>query len=405
MKNLLIFTENYARGGGNRYMIDMTNALALVYEQEFLFSNAGGIFSEDTRRLSSPVVQYAVPFITKSRISNNISSCPKIIRKILALFLIAFEPLFFLANTILFVWVIRKIKPAIILCCNGGYPAAQACLAMVLAGKVLKIPVVLSVVSMPTQYRFITWIYEKVVDWIVWRAVSVVVVNAKSIASALCKLRGAPMKKIKVVYNGLENKQITPTQSQDDKRNFVIGCVARMDKEKGVLILFDAFAYLAKTRPEMQLVLAGHGNASAEIAKRTKILGLQKQVQLLGHYDGDVSSLLNTFDIYVFPSLWEGFPYSIVEALRSACVIVATRVGGISEAVTDGVEGVLIAPGARDEIIRAIERLMSDQEMCKILARNARAKFERELTLPIMHVRVREIFSELKREEALWQKV
>ena len=403
MKSLLIFTENYARGGGNRYMIDMSNALALDYEQELLVSNVGGIFSEDTRRLNNPAIQYSVPFITKSLIGNNITSYPKIIRKILALFLIAFEPLFFLANTILFVWVIRKIKPAIILSCNGGYPAAQACLAMALAGKVMKIPVVLSIVSMPARRRFITWMYEKVIDWIVWKSVSVVVVNAQSIASAICKVRGAPMAKIKVVYNGLEDKKIAPKKSQDDNRNCVIGRIARMDRDKGVLVLFEAFACLAKTHPEMQLVLAGHGNASAELENRTKILGLQNQVKLLGHYDGDVSPLLNTFDIYVFPSLWEGFPYSIVEALRSACVIVATRVGGIPEAVTDGVEGLLIAPGTRDEIIRAIEKLVSDQDMSKMLARNARARFEREFTLPMMYVRIREIFAELKSEEVSWQ--
>ncbi len=101
--------------------------------------------------------------------------------------------------------------------------------------------------------------------------------------------------------------------------------------------------------------------------------------------------MLATFDIYVFPSLWEGFPYSIVEALRSACVIVATRVGGIPEAVTDGVEAT-VAPGSKDEIIKAVEKLMADREMGQVLARNARAKFERELTLPIMHMRVRQVF-------------
>ncbi len=377
-------------------MMDMTNALALDYGQEFLVSNTDGIFSEDIRRLNRPAIQYSVPFITKSRILNNIPSYPKLVRKIISLLLLAFEPFFFLANTILFFWVIRKIKPATILSCNGGYPAAQACLAMAFAGKLMKIPVALSVVSMPAERRLITWIYERIIDWIVWESVGVVVVNAQSIASALDKLRGAPMVKIKVVYNGLEDKPIACQKSQDDNRNFVIGCVARMDRDKGVLILLEAFAYLAKTHPKMQLVLAGHGDASADLEKRTMILGLQNKVQLLGQYDGDVITLLDTFDIYVFPSLWEGFPYSIVEALRSACVIVATRVGGIPEAVADGVEGLLIAPGTKDEIVRAIEKLVSDQDMSKMLSRNARKKFERELTLPKMHLRVREIFTELK---------
>lgn len=403
MKSLLIFTENYARGGGNRYMIDMVNALAADYEQEFLMSNAGGIFSEDTCRLSCPAVQHAVPFITRSRVGNFFSGLPKVVRQAIALLLVVFEPLFFLVNTVLFARLIGKLKPAMILSCNGGYPAAQACLAMAVAGRISQVPVVLSVVSMPARRRIIAWPYEKVMDELVWKSVSVVVANAKSIADALGEFRGAPTEKIRVVYNGLEDRQPAAVRTGEKKKQIVIGCVARMDKAKGVLLLFEAFAHLAKNHPEMRLVLAGQGDASAELARRTEALGLQNQVQLLGHYEGDVGALLATFDIYVFPSLWEGFPYSIVEALRSACVIVATRVGGIPEAVTDGVEGLLIAPGSRDEIIGAVERLAADREMSQMLARNARTKFERELTLPRMHSRVREVFAELNGREASWR--
>ena len=153
----------------------------------------------------------------------------------------------------------------------------------------------------------------------------------------------------------------------------------------------------------MRLVLAGQGDASAELARRVEMLGLQNKVQLRGHYGGDVGALLATFDIYIFPSLWEGFPYSIVEALRAACVIVATRVGGIPEAVTDGVEGLLIAPGSSDEIVDAVEKLVSDREMRQMLSRNARAKFEQELTLPKMHLRVRDAFANLAERGAAWR--
>lgn len=383
-------------------MIDMANALATEYEQVIMISNSGGIFAEDTCRLSHPAAQMDVPFITRSRIANIFSAFPKIVRQIIALLLVVFEPLFFVINTILFVLLIRKLKPAMILSCNGGYPAAQACLAMVVAGRLVQVPVALSIVSMPARRRFIAWIYEIVMDKLVWKSASVVVVNAKNIADALSELRDAPIAKIRVIYNGLEDKQAAVIQTREKGKQIVIGCIARMDKAKGALLLFEAFAHLAKSHPEMQLVLAGQGDASAELARRTEVLGLQNKVQLLGHYDGDVSALLGTFDIYVFPSLWEGFPYSIVEALRSACVIVATRVGGIPEAVTEGVEGLLIAPGSKNEIIAAIEKLIVNQDMCQMLAKNARSKFERELTLSKMHLRVREVFAGFKVREALW---
>ena len=77
MKSLLIFTENYVRGGGNRYMIDMANALESDYGQELLVGNAGGIFAEDTARLSRPVEQLDALFVTRSRISNIFSGFPR----------------------------------------------------------------------------------------------------------------------------------------------------------------------------------------------------------------------------------------------------------------------------------------------------------------------------------------
>lgn len=375
-------------------MIDMVNALAVDYEQVFLISNVGGIFLEDTSRLNRAVTQSEIMFVSSSRIGNFFSNLPRKVRHAIYFLLILFEPLFFLINTILFFWMIRKLKPATVLACNGGYPAAQACLAMVVAGKIARVPVVLSIVSVPSRRRLITWLYDKVIDDLVWKSVSLVVVNAQNIAASLSESRGAPSEKIKVIYNGLEDKPSVAINASESPRQIVLGCVARMDKGKGVLLLFDAFVKLAKNHPEIRLVLAGQGDASAELFRRTERLCLQNKVQMLGHYEGDKVALLASFDIFIFPSLWEGLPYSIIEALRSACVIVTTRVGGIPEAVTDGVEGVLIQPGSTDEIVAAVEKLIANQKMCEMLARNARLKFEREFTLPKMHLRVRKVFSD-----------
>lgn len=403
MKRLLIFTENYARGGGNRYMIDLLNALAPDFEQVLLVSNEGGIFPEDTSRINDSVVQREVELITRPSIDKKLSALPRSVRKIIALLLFVFEPILFIINTIKFIILLKKIEPSLIVSCNGGFPAAQACLSMVVAGRISRVSVVLSVVSMPLARRLITWLYEWMLDKLIWASASLVIVNAKSIASAMIGLRSAPVKKIRVIHNGLEDIQLLDGPITEQRHDFLIGCIARMDRAKGIMVLFDAFVQLAERHPTMRLVLAGHGDVSEELARRIEFLGLQSKVDILGHFDGNIEILLSSFNVYVFPSLWEGFPYSIIEALRSACVIVATKVGGIPEAVTDGVEGILITPGSVDEIIQAVEKIFANRTTGKFLAKNARIKFEKNFTLSMMHRSVHDVYVELKQVDALWR--
>jgi len=381
-------------------MIDIVNALAPDFEQVLLVSNEGGVFAEDLSRLNHSTIQHNIRCFTRPSIIKRLSELPNGARQFIALLLFVLEPILFLINTVLFVRLIKKIKPARIVCCNGGYPAAQACLAMVVAGRISRVSVVLSIVSMPVRRRAIGWLYERVLDELIWVSVNLVVVNALSIADALHDLRNAPADKIRVIHNGLEDTQLPVESIRGQRWQFVIGCVARMDRAKGVMVLFDAFVHLARQYPEMRLVLAGEGDVSEELANRIELLGLKDRVDMLGHFQGDINALLATFDVYIFPSLWEGFPYSIVEALRSACVIVATKVGGIPEAITDGVEGMLIAPGSVNEIVQAVEHIFADRAKGKLLAKNARARFERELTLPRMFLRVREVFDELNEVKA-----
>lgn len=398
MNRLLIFTENYARGGGNRYLIDLVNSIADGYGEIIIASNRNGIFPEDIHRLQRSVALWPVIFITRSLLSNGLRFISASGRRIILSPLILLEPLFFLGNAAAFFFLLQRVKPSCVVSCNGGYPAAQASLAMVVAARISRLPVALSIVSMPAPRRGFLPLYEKLVDKLVWQSADVVIVNAKAIARALHERRGLPLCRAEVVYNGLEDlPAVIAAKKTDAEDCLVIGCIARMDAAKGVLFLFEAFAHLAKRHPELRLVLAGQGDASEELSRRAQALGLQDRVQLLGHYSGDVCALLDTFDLYVFPSLWEGFPYSLVEAMRAGCSIVATDVGGIPEAITDGKEGLLVRPGTADEMAAAIERLLTDPGLRCELGRNARLRYECELTLDKMHGRMREaLFNPLR---------
>jgi glycosyltransferase involved in cell wall biosynthesis len=392
VKKLLVFTEVYNPGGGNRYMADLVNGVSENYEEVHIVTNRGGLYPEDAQRLKRPFTSRSVGFVTRSLLGNYIRAWPLPIRNAIASPLVLLEPLFFLFNVALFCPLLWRLKPARVLSCNGGYPAAAACLAMVVAARLSGLPVALSIVSVPTARRPFLRPYEKFIDRLVWRAVDLVIVNAQAIADSLRAIRDMPPGKVAVIYNGLEEKSGLVSSGKGGGR-VVIGCIARMDVAKGALVLFDAFAALARLRPDLRLVLAGHGDASAELARRTVSLSLQGRVEMLGHYEGDVDELLSTFDLYVFPSLWEGFPYSIIEAMRAGAVIVATRVGGIPEAIMDGKEGLLVEPGSRDAIVDALQRLLDDPNLRRSLGRHARLKYENSLSLDKMHLRVREVFA------------
>lgn len=388
MKRLLVFTEAYNRGGGNRSVVDFVNSISGDYEDVWITSNHGAFFPEDFERLTGESIFHPLAFVTRARILNRFRLLPSAFRTVFAVPLFLLEPLFLLVNVLLFCSLINRIKPSRILSCNGGYPAAMACIAMAFAARLSHVPVAMSIFSIPTSRRPLTRLYEEIIDTWVWRSVAVVLVNAQAIADSLHDSRQMPREKVEVVHNGLEDARIH-TLTTTKREHFVIGCIARMDVAKGVLILLDAFSVLAKSRPTLRLRLAGLGDASEELARRCKSLGLEDRVELLGHYGGDVNVLINTFDLYVFPSLWEGFPFSIVEAMRAGVPIVATRVGGVPEAVTDSQEGILVYPGSRDEIVEAVERVLGNSDLAAVMGRNARRKFEKMFTLDRMHERLR----------------
>ena len=392
MRSLLVFTESYARGGGNRYMVDLVNSVSNDFGEIFLYTNQGGIFDEDKKRLGDAVTIRAVWFMTRAGIANKLVGIPAGIKRLILVLLVLVEPLFFCLNVLLLIRLTRKVKPDCILSCNGGYPASQACLSLVVVAHLCGVASIMSIVSMPTPRRKVLYAYDWMIDRLVWSSVDHVIVNAHVISDALQRSHGEVKAPISVLYNGLED--IEPHMSSRSETKFVLGYIARLDWMKGILFLLDAFTVLANRHPELKLVLAGDGDAAADVKGIVASCGLEDRVTFLGHYSGDVSELLSSFDVFVFPSLWEGFPYSIVEAMRSACAIVATDVGGIPEAIEDGNHGLLVPPGSAAAIVAAVEQLITDRGLGEVLEENARQRFERELSITEMHRHARSIIGE-----------
>jgi glycosyltransferase involved in cell wall biosynthesis len=302
---------------------------------------------------------------------------PRIARAPWLLLLSMAEPLLFRANVRMLARFIRQVAPDSVLGCNGGYPAARATLAMVVAAHGCQIPAALSIVSMPTPRRKGIESYDRSIDAQVWRSARLVIVNARAIAEALVVQHDMPPSLARTIYNGLPD---APYRGEREP-TWSIGFVARLDRAKGVMVLLEAFKELAQKWPKLRLHLVGQGDASAALAKRVRDLGIGDRVEASGYSDADMHPTLESFRVYAFPSFHEGLPYSILEAMRAGCTIVSTSVGGIPEVLRDGLEGLLVPARDPAALAKAIDRLLTDEATSSRLGLAARVRFENNYLL------------------------
>lgn len=141
-----------------------------------------------------------------------------------------------------------------------------------------------------------------------------------------------------------------------------IGTISRLDEpKKGICYLIEAVNILCKQDIDVQLKIAGDGDSRKSLEKLVLDLGLQNKVIFQG-YCTDIPGFFQGVDIFVLPSLSEGFPLVNLEAMASSVPVISTNVGGVTEAVIDGSTGYLIAPANADSIVEKVKYLINNKD-------------------------------------------
>ncbi len=188
--------------------------------------------------------------------------------------------------------------------------------------------------------------------------------------SRMLTCRGFDPNSTFTVYNGLDLPEKLPPKHVFDPSAPVIGCVARLDRVKGVDVLLRAAAQTVREVPDALFLFAGDGSEKKQLLKLTKELHLEKNVRFLGHLD-NISEFYTQIDINVIPSRSESFPYSMLEGASFAIPTVASRVGGIPDFIKDEKTGLLFPSEDAHALASAIIRLINDRVLADSLGENA----------------------------------
>lgn len=206
-----------------------------------------------------------------------------------------------------------------------------------------------------------------------------------------------------VIQNSIDGRKFDPDREYKDVRKefgidrseILLGFIARFTWQKQPLVLINAFADALKEVPEVRLLLVGDGEQKQEALMLIEKLGIKEKI-VLEDFRKDVPDLLAAIDIFVLPSLWEGLPVALLEAMSMSKPIIATGVDGTAEVIEDRVSGYLISTdNLKEQIAKAITHLCRNKELRDNLGAGARRRIQEHYNVEMMTKKNEEIYKNL----------
>lgn len=211
--------------------------------------------------------------------------------------------------------------------------------------------------------------------------------------------RHFPGFKADVVNNGIDRRTFDPSRYFPDIRQelgigadkTVVGFIARMTLQKDPHTLIHAFAELLRTQRDVVLLMVGDGELKESAVALAQSLGIAEHV-VFQPFRTDVPALLHAMDIYCLPSLWEGLPIGLLEAMAMGKAVVATATDGTKEIVHHGSNGIIVPQQSPSALASALAALHLDPEERSLLQRAARLTIEDRFSQESMARQIENIY-------------
>ena len=299
--------------------------------------------------------------------------------------------------------LLRRLRPDVTHSCNLAALEHQTVAA--LSGVPARIHVehgwdVADLFGTNRKYR---WLRRWLSPW-VNRHVTV----SRHLASYLTERVGIPAARVQQIYNGVDVERFcaclgqSPTATpvaRSTAEGFVIGTIGRLSAVKDQASLLHAFAQLRDSLPaerfaQLRLVIIGSGPLADELQQLAEALGIGAQLWLAGARE-DIEAQLRRIDLFVLPSLAEGIPVTVLEAMACSRPVVAAAVGGVPELVVDGVTGTLVPAADSQALANALTEYIDAPQLCRRHGEAGRERVVEHFSLERMVDDYRNLYDEL----------
>lgn len=248
------------------------------------------------------------------------------------------------------------------------------------AARRAKVPVIVST-KHNTNYFQSHGAWLPPVDGFVNRRLTRIIAVSEAVKSFYVTTQKLAADRIEVIHNGIDLaafQQAVPVSTEvlgAKPSEKIVCCVGSLKEKKGHAVLLRAWPDVISRRSDARLVLVGDGPLRDELHEAANHSGVRETIRFLGNR-ADVPAILRASNVFVLPSLWEGFGIAVVEAMAAGVPVVASRVDGVCEIIRDGQDGVLVTPYDSEKLAQAIVELLNDGERAKNLVASAGKRAE-----------------------------
>ena len=276
-----------------------------------------------------------------------------------------------------------------------------------IAGRLAGLPRIFCTIAMPVEGFDLEPLQKKIyrfIDGLTERYVERFIVVSDSLKQILIKSRRISAHQIVRIYNGIELDQYHPDAGYVNLRKGwgipqnvpLIGAIGRMVWQKGFKYLIEAIPAIVLNVPEAMFLFVGDGPLKKELEDLAESLKVKEKIIFTG-FRSDIKDILSAVDLLVVPSLQEGFPMITLEAMAMAKPIVATKIDGITEQITDGVNGILVPPKDPFALAKAAIRVLNDKKLATTIGLSARKRVEQEFSVEKMVAETEKVYLSLLR--------
>ncbi|MBI2042637.1 MAG: glycosyltransferase [Candidatus Nealsonbacteria bacterium] len=357
VKRVLFLVTQSEMGGAQRYIFELARGLD---KQKYEISVAAG-------EGDGELFERIAPLQVKTHQLINLKRAP--------------NPYLLIAAVVEIRRLLKKEKPDVLFLCSTTAGLLGSIAAIFLPAKVV--------------YRIGGWAFRDPrtfwKNWLILLAEKMtaplkdrIIVNSEIDRNLAIKYKIAPPGKIIKIYNGIDPDSLN-FLSQQEARNrltpgvnqgvnqVVVGTVANFYKTKGLEYLIEGFARSDLAKGGSNLIIIGEGRERPKLETLIKKHKIEDKVILAGRLP-DAYKYLKAFDVFALPSLKEGFPWIILEAMAAEAPIVATKVGALPEIIDDAKEGFLVEPKNSKALAEKIKWALEHQQEAKEMTARAKIK-------------------------------